>query len=68
MYDAQHPGCTPGPKTVRISTAALEEEGADPDNPVAGEKIPVQYNRESRLQADVSPAARPFHFDLKSKP
>ncbi len=68
MYDAQHPGCQAGLKTVRITTAALVDEGADPDNPMAGEKIPEQYNRASRLTADISSNNRSFVFDLKSSP
>ena len=68
MYDSERTGCPPGPKTVRITTAGVEEEGADPDNPVPGEKIPAAYNRESKLTADVSASNKSFDFDLKSQP
>lgn len=68
MYDNQTPGSTPGTKIVRITTAGAAEEGADPDNPTPGNTIPPQYNRESRLQADVSASNKSFDFDLKSQP
>jgi hypothetical protein len=74
MYDSEHPGCTPGQKIVRITLANVNEEGADPDAAAGGEggqvaeALPAIYNRQSTLQADVSPANRNFDFELKSKP
>ena len=68
MYDSEHAGCTPGAKTVRITTADANVEGADPDAATTGEKIPAAYNRESALKADVSAANKQFDFDVKSKP
>jgi hypothetical protein len=68
MYDTLAPGCRPGPKLVRITTAALVEEGADPDNPLADEKIFPQFNRESKLTAVVSASQKIFDFDLQSQP
>jgi hypothetical protein len=76
MYDSEHPGCTPGPKTVQITLAGASEEGADPDAAAGGpaegestvETIPAIYNRDSGLKADVSASQREFEFDLKSQP
>src|SRR5687767_14488474 len=75
MYDSRTPGCTPGSKVVRITAAAGNAEGADPEGttdegvPLAGtEPIPAEYNRQSILKAEVSADQRVFNFDLKSKP
>jgi len=68
MYDSEHPGCTPGSKTVRITTADANVEGADPDAPTTGEKVTATYNRESTLKADVSASDKSFDFALKSQP
>ena len=68
MYDSEHPGCTPGAKTVRITTADANVEGADPEVELPGERVPSAYNRQSTLQAQVSKTNSPFNFDLKSRP
>ena len=66
-YDSEQAGSPPGAKTVKITTAGAEEEGADPDNAV-GEKVPARYNRQTTLKADVSATNSTFNFDLKTKP
>ena len=70
MYDSQTPGALPGPKTVRITTAAAEVEGggAAEGAVVAAEKIPARYNTKSELKADVSASSKSFNFDLKTAP
>jgi hypothetical protein len=68
MYDSEHAGCPPGQKTVRITTADADVEGADPDAPTTGERVPATYNRQSTLRADVSAADKSFDFALKSQP
>jgi hypothetical protein len=82
QLDSQKSGCTPGPKTVRISTArkiiglnAAEGEGAaevGEANPEASksavaEKVPPRYNAKSELKADVSASQKTFDFALQSK-
>ena len=68
MYDSNQAGCTPGEKTVRITSAGALEEGADPDSAPAADSIPATYNNQSTLKADVSESNKTFDFDLKSKP
>lgn len=70
MYDSQTPGAMPGPKTVRITTAAAEVEGggAAEGATVAKERIPPHYNAKSELKAEVSTSNKTFNFDLKSAP
>jgi hypothetical protein len=68
MHDSEHAGCTPGAKTVRITSGAALEEGADPETAAASEKIPAAYNSQSTLKADVSESNKTFDFDLQSKP
>ena len=67
QYDSERPGCPPGPKVVKITTAGADEEGADPDSGI-GEKIPARYNRATTLKANVSKENTTFNFDLSSKP
>jgi len=68
MYDSNQAGCTPGEKTVRITSGATSEEGADPDSAKAAGSIPAAYNSQSTLKADVSESNKTFDFDLQSKP
>jgi hypothetical protein len=70
-YDSETPGVTPGPKTVRITTANVGAEGggaAEGAAPTGQERIPAKYNRQSELKADVSASNKTFNFDLKSIP
>jgi hypothetical protein len=74
MYDSEHPGCRPGAKTVRVTQAMGEGEGASSES-AEGEEgtkrpetIPAAYNTQSTLTADVSKANKTFNFDLKSTP
>ena len=67
QYDSERTGCPPGPKTVKITTAGADEEGADPDS-ASGEKIPARYNRATTLKAGVSETNTTFNFDLNSTP
>ena len=73
MYDSQTPGALPGHKTVRITLADANVEGADPSaaSQVEGavaERIPARYNRHSQLTAEVSASQRAFNFELRSAP
>jgi hypothetical protein len=78
MYDSNQPGCLPGEKVVRILPGNVGEgsEGGDegaiegPDGrPLAPTtEIPTQYNRSSKLTANVSATNKTFNFDLKSQP
>ena len=71
MYDSETPGVTPGPKTVRITTANVGVEGggtAEGAAPAGTERLPSKYNRQSELKADVSASNKMFNFDLKSAP
>jgi hypothetical protein len=68
MYDSQTPGVTPGPKTVRITTADVEVEGGGAAEGAAATKetVPARYNQQSTLKADVSASQTKFDFDLKT--
>jgi len=71
MYDSETPGALPGPKVVRITVADVGVEGGGGAEGAASagkERIPARYNRQSELQADVSPSQKTFDFDLKSAP
>ena len=71
MYDSETPGATPGPKTVRITTANVGVEGggaAEGAAPAGKERLPAKYNVQSELKADVSAAKKTFDFELKSTP
>jgi len=80
--DSEKSGCTPGPKTVRISTTrkiiglnATESEGsaevgegnAESGRGAVADKVPARYNAQSELKADVSASQRTFDFALQSK-
>lgn len=76
MYDSNQPGCMPGEKIVRIMAGAVgegAEEGAALEGPEGRPlptitSIPSEYNRSSKLSANVSASTKSFDFDLKSKP
>jgi hypothetical protein len=81
--DSVRSGCTPGPKTVRISTTrkivglnATEGEGSAEvgegnlekgKGGVVADKVPPRYNAKSELKADVSSSQLTFDFSLQSK-
>lgn len=80
--DSVRSGCTPGPKTVRISTTrkivglnATEGEGGaevgegnlENGKVVVPDKIPTRFNAKSELKADVSSSQRTFDFALPSR-
>ncbi|MFM7074277.1 MAG: carboxypeptidase regulatory-like domain-containing protein [Planctomycetota bacterium] len=81
--DSVRSGCTPGPKTVRISTTrkivglnATEGEGSAEvgegnlekgEGGVVADRVPPRYNAQSVLKADVSSSQRTFDFSLQSK-
>lgn len=71
QFDSVKSGCTPGKKTVRISTRLAQDSEADPNvsskDEAAAEKIPDVYNSKSTLTADVSSSNRSFQFDLKTR-
>ena len=69
-YDSQTKGAPPGPKIVRITSAAAEVEGggASEGAPAAKETIPARYNTQSTLKADVSASNKTFNFDLTTTP
>jgi hypothetical protein len=70
MYDSLTPGATPGPKTVRITSADVEVEGggAAEGAAVAKETVPARYNATSELKADVAAGKKTFDFELRSGP
>jgi hypothetical protein len=51
-----------GENSVRISTGDLGSGGA----PGPKERVPVVYNQETTLKAEVKPGSNTFNFDLKS--
>ena len=67
-YSRDHEGAEVGKHTVRISTGqpADEDEDGNP-TPAVPEKVPVEYNQQSTLTADVKPGSNEIDFkDLKS--
>jgi hypothetical protein len=79
QFDSLKSGCTPGKKTVRISTRRKAgEERGDPDGDSgdeegnvkpasAAEQVPERYNKKSELSVEVSSSKTTFDFDLQSK-
>jgi hypothetical protein len=62
MFTDNEKGAWIGENLVRISTADLDRGGgAGPK-----ERVPVVYNQETTLKADVKRGANRFDFDLKS--
>ena len=51
-----------GENSVRISTGDLGSGG----KPGPRERVPVVYNKQTTLKADVKPGSNTFDFDLKS--
>jgi len=62
MFTDQEKGAWIGENLVRISTADLGRGGG----PGPKERVPVVYNHETTLRADVKRGSNPFNFDLKS--
>ena len=83
QFDSVKAGCTPGKKTIRISTKrkiqglnsneeAGEGEGADEGEVAAKsapvvEQIPDRYNKKSELSIEVTSSKTRFDFDLVTK-
>lgn len=64
-------GALLGPHVVRITTAEparedMAEDGTITEVPAQAERVPSEYNTESRLQADVQPGQNTFDFNLSS--
>lgn len=80
MLNSEKSGVTPGKKTVKISTASnplgdaaespegemAEEEDPDAKAGGASEQIPACYNKDSKLEIDVSASDSSLDFELKS--
>jgi hypothetical protein len=67
MFDSDMPGCLPGEKIVRIRMPSASAEIENPDAaPASGVVIPLRYNAESQLAANVSAQQKTFDFDLFS--
>lgn len=71
MFNSEKSGVLPGPKVVRISSAAAADPEAsseedNPERPAAKENIPACYNKESKIAVDVKSGSQSFDFDLKA--
>lgn len=79
QFNSEVTGVPPGPKTVRISTAASTGEDADeaseeleedpdarPTADQAVEKVPPCYHRNSTLQVTIDDSRTQYDFDLRS--
>jgi len=82
QLDSDHPGVTPGEKTIRVSTTRkilglnAEEGGGEgeggegpdgkPLKAAEGEKVPAKYNKDSELKVNVTKDKTEYNFDLKS--
>jgi hypothetical protein len=62
MFTDQQKGSWIGENLVRISTADLGRGGG----PGPKERVPITYNQETTLKADVKRGGNTFNFDLKS--
>jgi hypothetical protein len=62
MFTDSEKGAWIGENSVRISTGDLGSGGA----PGPKERVPIVYNQESTLKADVKRGSNTFDFDLKS--
>jgi hypothetical protein len=62
MFTDSEKGAWIAENSVRISTGDLSSGG----RPGPKERVPVVYNQESTLKADVKRGANQFDFDLKS--
>ena len=64
MYDSQTRGTTPGPKTVRITTAEVDVEGGGAAEGAAAAKETAagSLQRQSELKADVSATQKDLQF------
>ena len=60
-------GLEPGTYRVRITTYDEGNADADPPMPRIPERVPVKYNLDSSLTADVKPEHNTFDFSLESK-
>lgn len=63
-YRLDEPGARLGPHTVSIST--LKQADGYLVKKTVPERVPTQYNRRTKLTAEVKPGANTFDFDLKS--
>tara|TARA_R100001132_G_C3272735_1_gene94719 strand:+ start:3460 stop:3876 length:417 start_codon:yes stop_codon:yes gene_type:complete len=61
-YNRNTNGAVPGKHTVRISKRG--EAGSPNDTE---DQVPVQFNRDSKLTAEVKPGENTINFDLDSK-
>ena len=60
-------GLEPGTYRVRITTYDEGNADADPPMPRIPERVPVKYNQDSSLTAEVKPENNTFDFALESK-
>ncbi len=60
-------GLEPGTYQVRITTYDEGNADADPPMPRIPERVPVKYNLDSSLTANVKPEDNTFDFSLESK-
>lgn len=57
----------PGKYLVRVTTFQPAIDVTDPPTPVVPEKVPMKYNIQTTLSAEVGPEMPPFEFALDSK-
>src|SRR5207244_12600671 len=62
MFTDRDKGAWIGENLVRISTGDLGRGGG----PGPKERVPIAYNQETKLKADVKPGSNTFNFDLES--
>lgn len=60
-------GAAPGHYTVRISSYNEGNEDADPPLPRRPERVPVQYNVETTLTADITVEPKQVDFRLEAR-
>lgn len=67
-YSASSEGAMVGKHSVRISTYRFPDEDEDGNpSPAAPERVPIEYNQQSTLTAEVKPGSNTIDFrDLRS--
>ncbi|MHC4402426.1 MAG: carboxypeptidase-like regulatory domain-containing protein [Planctomycetota bacterium] len=60
-------GLAAGKYAVRITTYREGKPDEDPPIPSVREKVPLWYNVQTELSAEVTPDQHVFHFDLTSR-
>lgn len=70
QYDSDMKGALTGKHKVSISTSGEAAQSGSEDGPSGAkvERVPLQYNKQTTLEVDVTSGGGPLDFKLESKP